>query len=231
MNSRRERHRLASLLAAALLLCGCVGPAHRPAVSVDVARTAAPIYVIRRGWHIDVAVDAADLIPPLAAISPDFPSVRYLVFGFGDRRYLMAGDHGLFAKIAALWPGAALVLVTGLTATPAAAFGQSQVVRLEATAQQLRLLQMFIVESLTDSQPTARGPYEGSLYFEARPRYSALHTCNTWAAEALRSSGFPVRDRGVVFAWQLWSQVRRIAVPAGAIGVSVTKARSQGGKD
>jgi hypothetical protein len=53
------------------------------------------------------------------------------------------------------------------------------------------------------------GPYEGSYYFLATPKYSGFHTCNTWAAQALRAAGFPIRAQGVLFAHQLWSQVRR----------------------
>jgi hypothetical protein len=53
------------------------------------------------------------------------------------------------------------------------------------------------------------GPYEGGYYFLAAPKYSAFHTCNTWAAETLRAAGFPIRAQGVLFAHQLWSQVRR----------------------
>ena len=31
---------------------------------------------------------------------------------------------------------------------------------------------------------------QGSLFLDAVPRYSGLHTCITWAAEALRAAGF-----------------------------------------
>ncbi len=232
-----ERARsLASILAASFVLCGCVSIPHRSTVAAAAAtRPAFSIYMIRRGWHIDVALDAADMMPPLASVSRNFPAVRYLVFGFGDRHYLLAADHGFFSETAALWPGPGLILVTGLASTPAAAFGPTQVIRLESTEAQLRLLQSFIFDALADSQtsapgsplnaaanPIAPGPYAGSWYFSAKPRYSALHTCNTWAAQALRSSGFPVHTGGIVFAWQLWWQVRGIAVPPTAIGNAQT---------
>jgi hypothetical protein len=54
------------------------------------------------------------------------------------------------------------------------------------------------------------GPYEESAYFLGKRKYSALHTCNTWGAEALRAAGFHVHTGGVVFAWQLWVQARRL---------------------
>ena len=77
-------------------------------------------------------------------------------------------------------------------------------------------LQDFVAASFLRDAAAATdlgpGPYPGSTYYAAVQRYSALHTCNTWAAEALRHSGLPVRSRGVEFSWQLWRQVRRIEV-------------------
>jgi Protein of unknown function (DUF2459) len=68
----------------------------------------------------------------------------------------------------------------------------------------------------------APGPYPGSGYFNAVPRYSAFHTCNTWAAEALKAAGLPVRSRGVALAGQLWRQSRRLdAASLHAAGESV----------
>jgi hypothetical protein len=46
---------------------------------------------------------------------------------------------------------------------------------------------------------------------DAVPRYSALYTCNTWAADTLRSAGLPVRSTMTLLAGQLWRQVTRLA--------------------
>jgi Protein of unknown function (DUF2459) len=100
-----------------------------------------------------------------------------------------------------------------LSTPPQEAFGRMQVAVLTVTPQQLHEAQAFIWNSLDlqgGTQSSARGPYDGSLYFAAAPRYSALHTCNTWAAEALNAAALPVHSAGVVFAGQLWKQVRRV---------------------
>jgi len=77
-------------------------------------------------------------------------------------------------------------------------------------------VQAFIWQSLrhnADSSPeeVAHGPYEGSAYFGAVPRYSGVHTCITWAAEALQSAGLPIHSRFTVVAGQLWPQVLKLA--------------------
>jgi hypothetical protein len=106
------------------------------------------VYVVRRGWHIDVGFDVPELVAPLASVAREFPGARCLLFGFGDRRYLMAKHSHVPAMLGAIWPGEALVLVTGLTATPAEAFGQKQVIALDVSPSQSRELQAFIAHSL-----------------------------------------------------------------------------------
>jgi len=145
-------------------------------------------------------------------VRSDFPGSRYLVFGFGDRHYLLY--KGKLSMIRALWPGPGLVLVTGLRATPEEAFGADAVIGLAVSRSQLEDVQQFVWRTLTRRAgrvtPLQAGPYEGSLYYESTQRYSALHTCNTWAAEALKSAGLQVRSTVVEFAGELWSQVKRV---------------------
>jgi hypothetical protein len=172
------------------------------------------LYVVRRGWHIDVGFRFEDLQPPLRASGTEFPGVRYLIFGFGDRHYLMARNHHGSELLAALWPGPGLMLVTGLQASPQAAFGNDKVLELALSADQLQSAQAFIWQALSEqariSGSEAPGPYDGSRYYGASARYSAFHTCNTWAAEAIRAAGWPVHTRAVIFAGQLWRQLRRL---------------------
>jgi len=172
------------------------------------------VIVVRRGWHIDVGFAAADLEPSLRSIAADLPMARFIFFGFGDMHYLMSRNHGSSTLAAALWPGRGILLVTGLDGTPLEGFGADQVIALDLNADDAGALQAWIWSSfLADASGASvyrPGPYAESLYFLAVPRYSALHTCNTWAAEALKAGRLPVHSRGVVFAGELWSQVRRL---------------------
>jgi hypothetical protein len=198
------------------MLGGCSGilRGHAERPTGDRSDTSTVIYVVRRGWHIDIGFAAGDLVPPLKSLTSRFPSARYLVFGFGDRHYLMNKDRGPPETFAALWPGKAVVLVTGLTASPMEAFGAGQVIALNVTVVQARAAEAFVWNSLSrqnqNVDPDTAGPYQGSLYFSANPRYSALHTCNTWVAEVLRAAGMPIHSTGTIFAWQLWAQVNRM---------------------
>jgi uncharacterized protein DUF2459 len=186
---------------------------HSSAAQSSSSADSAVIYVVRRGWHIDVGFDVAQLQPPLKSMPGEFPGARYVFFGFGDQHYLLAKDRNAPVLLAALWPGRGMLLVTGLTSPPQDAFGADHVAALTVTADQARAAQTFIWQSLDQRDSLKsyqRGPYEGSLYFSATPTYSAFHTCNTWAAEALKAATLPIHSGGVVFAGQLWGQVRRL---------------------
>ncbi len=185
----------------------------------DAAQRPVLVYVVRRHWHIDIGFAAADLVPPLDDLSARFEGLRYALFGFGDRHYLLAKHHDAPDMLGALWPGPGMLLVTGLDSTPARAFGAAHVIEIPISAAQARAAEAYIVSSFGGAaagahlpQELAAGPYQGSLYFSATPQYSAFHTCNTWAAEALRAAGLPVHSTLVLFAGQLWRQSSRLGV-------------------
>jgi Protein of unknown function (DUF2459) len=202
----------------------------------DSAKSAV-IYVVRRAWHTDIGFAAADLQPPLNAVAAQFPQVRYLFFGFGDQHYLLAKDGNAPVSLGVIWPGRGLILATALASSPQAAFGAAHVATLFVTQKQARDTQAFVWRSLDKQsaeqgsggngiEPYAAGPYEGSLYFAATPRYSAFHTCITWAAESLRAAALPIHSAGVIFAGQLWTQVRRLEKKQSADGLRGEGAQS-----
>jgi len=172
------------------------------------------IIVARRGWHIDIGFRTADVQGPLASLSAQFVHSQYVFFGFGDRHYLVANNKNFPGLMAALWPEGGVILVTMLRATSEEAFGTGHAISLTVNSAEALAAQAFVWNSLlkADGVPVfyREGPYAGSLFFAAVPKYSAVHTCNTWAAEGLRAAGLPIHSRGVLFASQLWSQIRRI---------------------
>jgi len=211
---RCSKHRRAvGWIAASLVAAPCPSMAQ----SLPAPQDSAVIYVARRGWHVDIGFAVADLEPPLKSLTNEFPGARYLFFGFGDRRYLLAKDRNASVSLAALWPGRGMMLATGLTSPPPIAFGDRHVATLRVAPRQASGAQAFVWQSLDkrskeDStvKSYAPGPYEGSVFFTATPKYSAFHTCNTWVAESLAAAALPIHSRGVIFAGQVWAQVRRL---------------------
>ena len=66
------------------------------------------------------------------------------------------------------------------------------------------------VTSRVQSSRSARDRIPEVCFLTRTDHYSAVHTCNTWAAETLRAGGLPVHAAGVIFAGQLWTQMSRL---------------------
>ena len=130
---KRQIRVCAALTGVAVALAGWVfrsEAALGETADAPVAARTTVIFVARRDWHIDIGFAAADLGAPLDTLIAQFPGVRYLFFGFGDRHYLMAKSQNVPAMLRALWPGPGLMLITGLSADPTQAFGVDQVIEL-----------------------------------------------------------------------------------------------------
>ena len=192
-------------------VAGCTTVSNRPP-GLQVATA----FVIDRGWHTDIGIGVEDMHGPLTTIEQSFPGVRDLVFGFGDRAYLLARHRMMLDMVGALFPGPGAMLVTALRAPPADAFGADHTVGLPLSRAQLDRLTGFIWDGLRkDSRGLplviADGPYPGSIFYASLATYDVAYTCNTWTADALHVAGLPVSPDGVVFASQLMRRVRSVA--------------------
>jgi hypothetical protein len=200
------------------------------ACSADPVETAAPadgqaqgpsasLYVLRRGRHTDVVIEAAQVRGALAQLKKDFPGARYLVFGFGDRQYMLATHKNLGHALLAPFPGAGIMLVAGIKDTPAQVYGADHLAALSLRPAQLDAVEGFIWSSLQPGadgsvSPYLHGTYADNIYYASSKTYYGFYTCNTWTAEALQAGGFPVHSGGVLFSGQVWEQVQTLR-PAG----------------
>jgi len=207
-----------ALLAMALSACASTAPVLPPGpldVHIDVAK---------RGWHTDLCIAPTDLSGRVATLASEFPGAEVLCFGFGERHYMMDGDHSTAEMLSSLAPSEAVVLVTPLQVPPAQAFGPeegAEVVPLRISDAGARSLSGFIWGSLqtgTNDAPEQlrRGINPGSMFFAASSSYNAFATCNTWSASGLRAAGLPVTD-AVIFADDIMSQVRKVAAAQAGI--------------
>jgi uncharacterized protein (TIGR02117 family) len=194
-------------------LCGCTWTP-RP-TQMPVAGDAM-IYVVGRGWHTDIGLPVDAVHGPLAGLEGEFPGVRFMVFGFGERNYLLRRTAGSGEMLTALFPSKSAILVTALEAPPTEAFADEQVVTLRLTQAGVDRVAELIWQALEKTADgsalrLADGPYPGSLFYASSETYDAFHTCNTWTARLLRDSGVPVDPRGVLFVGQVMRQVAAIA--------------------
>ena len=153
------------VLTVTLLLAGC-GNAP-PAAEADLGPRTETIYLIHRGWHTDIGLTIDKAGESFARLRGKFPDARTLVFGFGDRAYLLHRTYGIGEMLATLLPGPGTVLVTGLRQPPREAFSDQGVSALQVTTAGLARLDEFIAGSLErepDGAPRdiGVGPYPDS---------------------------------------------------------------------
>ena len=77
-------------LVVALLAGWLAGCAVAPVRRVRYRAARPRVYVVGRGWHTDIGLPVDEVTGPLASLESDFPGVRFMVFGFGEREYYMA---------------------------------------------------------------------------------------------------------------------------------------------
>jgi uncharacterized protein (TIGR02117 family) len=181
----------------------------------DSAAGSEVIYVVSGGWHTELALPVEALGTPLAALKPDFPGARYLVFGWGARDYYMAQNAGIGDLLRAATPGPAVMLVIPLQSSPEAFFGASNVFILPASWDGIQRLSEYLWDYLVNEEKgtplrVGTGPYTQSVFYASTGTYNLGHTCNTWTAEALRVAGLPVNAAGVIFAGQILDQLPSI---------------------
>jgi uncharacterized protein (TIGR02117 family) len=201
---------LAALCVALTLLtaaCSVPFPATPPGDAV--------VYVVGRGWHTDIGLPVEEMAGPLATLQTAYPGATFLVFGFGERQFLVNRKKTFGAMLNALLPSQSALLLTALRASPEAAFGQPNVVVLHISRTSLERIEdsiwrEFELSSIGEPVRLAVGPYPGSAFYAARDTYDGLYTCNTWTAETLRAGGLPMPVAGVLFSGQVMGMARWI---------------------
>jgi len=200
-------------LVLAYVLAGCAWSPAAP--YAGQAPTLETLYVVASGWHTEIGLPAHAMTGPLTALQSAAPEAQYFVFGWGQRNYYMAQHPGLGDLVEAAMPSSAVMLVIPLNLPPSEFFVGSSVFPVRASRQGLDRLSRFLWDYLEkDPQLVPRqvgdGPYSGSTFYASTGTYSIGNTCNTWTAEALRTSGLPVNASGVVFAQQVVAQVQAL---------------------
>jgi uncharacterized protein (TIGR02117 family) len=201
---------------AVMIAAGCFAGCSVMPTDAPLPEGQATVFVVHRGWHTDIGLPVEEVTGPLASVETSFPGVRYIVFGFGERAYYMARDTTSAEMLTALFPSKSAILVTALSAPPAEAFADHDVVTLHMAQTGVDRITASLwlgLEKTSDgsARRLAEGPYAGSVFFASNETYHAFHTCNTWTAGLLRNAGMPIDPSGVLFASQVMHQVKWIA--------------------
>jgi uncharacterized protein (TIGR02117 family) len=209
----RFAKRFAVFLLLAADLCGCA--ANPPPCLAGSVPQNGVVYLVKHGWHTDIAIPADELRGNMTVFQRIFPGVKILVIGFGKRTFMTAPVHNAGDLVIGPFPGDGVMLVTGLSAAPEMAYKDGVIATLNLPPGGAERLSDFIWRSLkTDAGAPVElrpGFYLGSIFYVTTTRYAGTNTCNTWTADALRAAGLNINPAGDIFSWQTLSQAESLA--------------------
>lgn len=213
---RRKLFALAALLAALWFWASLANPPRGAYMATLAGQPTRTVWVGSNGWHTGIIVDMQAIPAGMLPQKAGFATERYLEMGWGDAGFYQAQEiTTTLALDALLRPTPSAVHLAGFSAEPAAYFRHSEVLRLRVSEQGFHRLLRFMEASIGPMPSPAITRTEG-LYGNSRFRagvgeYSALRTCNHWAAEALREAGVPVTPWYAATSAALMWQLRRYA--------------------
>lgn len=191
----------------ALTGCASANPALYPPSSID----AQPIYLLDNHWHTALILRSDSLPTDLRNRLGTAAAGRWVVIGWGDEGFFRAPKITVPLALQALFYSRGSVMQVFPLDDPPNSFPRNvSVYRPTLSSAGLRRVidsvDSAFVRRAGDLVDAGPGP-NGGRFFEARGRYSLLHTCNQWTAERLHDGGMPITAAyaGLAsnFEWQL----------------------------
>jgi uncharacterized protein (TIGR02117 family) len=207
------------LLSVLLILLGCTAtpPAKAPPeIGCDATRT---FQVVNHGWHTGIVVASRDLLQRVPALGSDFGSGDFVELGWGDEAFYRTPRAGVGQALgAAFRSGGSVLHVVRVSEARHGAVAGGDSVSVTVGEDGYRRLLDHLAASFArtpqgDLQLLGPGLYGDSRFYRARGRYSLLHNCNTWVAEAVAVSGVALRSTSALTAEGVMSRLRD-ALPA-----------------
>ena len=185
------------ILFSVVLLTGCEKP-DSALYPPDPDRTDnKTVYIANHGLHTGIVLLKKDADPYMHSFD-DFKSARYLEIGWGDETYYQTEKETLWMGTRALfWPTGSVIHVAAFQKDPAVYFSNSEVIQLKLSKKGFIRLVKFIDNSFALNEKRqiiklGSGLYGTSRFYRAEGTFHLFNNCNTWSADAIRSSGFPI---------------------------------------
>jgi hypothetical protein len=185
-------------------------PSCPPPISGDL------VYVVEEGWHVEIGLPVEELGENLAFYQDIFDGARIIMFGYGKQTFITAPPETISEYFLGPFPGPAVIQTVGLRITPPEAYLSGKTVTLALPPGGAQALAAYIWNDLAKDEAgrpriVAHSHNPEGLFYAAQSGYNLLHTCNTWAADALAAAGLPISGDNVTFAHQVMLRVDKAA--------------------
>ena len=179
-------------------------------------RDSISIYLVKANWHTGLMIPVNDFTKKILPVLSYFEGFEYVDIGWGDAEFYQSpGFNICLAAYAILLPTPSVIRIDGYK------FPIERVIEWREFAIQFvltkdRFLRMadFINQSFKYNDHkeviiSSRDKEKPIIFFKSVHYYFFMRTCNTWAAEAIQSTGFEIDTFGLVTAGQLYSKLSR----------------------
>jgi len=177
------------------------------------------VFIVHNSWHAAIVLSRDDLNLDAMPELSDFPGAKFIEFSWGDQDYFPDPNSGFWAALrAAFWSGGSVLHLVGLNADVREFYRIAEIFELRLNSIAHREIVRYLAQTFARDHSLKRakanpGLFAYSRFYPATGKFSALRTCNTWAAEALTAAGLPISPGNVLTAGNLASQVAPLAAP------------------
>jgi hypothetical protein len=157
-----------------------------------------------------LVVERADIPANVWPASNDYAPFKYVEVGWGaDEPYRAPKLTPRLVLKALFWPNRSVLLLAGFD-TPPRPDGKSTRTVIELKLSQAGFERLCAyVQAAYALDSAGKRIYLGQNFYRARGTYFMFHTCNNWAAAALRRAGCPITPVYCATAGPLLFQARR----------------------
>ena len=200
-----------AVTAALLLFCfGAAGPVPRAQGAVEADTVS--IYLIRFGWHADLAIPVGPCDPVPTPEAAGMRTATHLVVGWGDAKYFPRADPGLATLLrAAAVPTSSVLYVRPVIRPISDVYPQQEILELRVSTEACEELGAFVRSHFVvdDGQivPVPSTRNVAGTFYRSTDAYHLFNNCNHWVAEALAAAGLPIERRGMITVDRLWKAV------------------------
>ncbi len=172
-------------------------------------------FVVSHGWHTGLVLDGQDLAARLPALRSAIGTSAYVEIGWGDERFYRADTTTSGITLGALfWPTPSVMHMVAFDTSPRRYFAQSTLLQLDVPRAGYVEMLEFVAGSFQQQIGgtvfyLGPGLYGNSGFYQARGKFHALNTCNTWVAEAIEKTGFPMPEERTLTARGLFARIVR----------------------
>jgi uncharacterized protein (TIGR02117 family) len=198
-----------------LLQVACAAVVAEQSASPVDCRQVSRFFVVSHGWHTGLVLDGSDLVALLPELKSRVGGNAFVEIGWGDEAFYRAGTITAGLALRALFqPTPSVLLVVAFDVGPRQYFPRSKVLELTVPAAGYDEVLKFVVRTFQRSAdgallPLGPGLYGDSGFYAARGKFHAFNTCNTWVAEAIERTGFPMPEEQTLTASALFARLER----------------------